>query len=77
MSAFAQLVSDKVDEYVQLRRSLGYTFQKQAATLGHFRRYTAENGCAGPLTRELALAFALSRDITPNGRARPAPPRRP
>lgn len=70
MSDFTRLLSDKVGAYVQLRRSLGYEFETQAATLRALCRFFEQGGYAGPLTRELALAFVFSRDVTPNVRAR-------
>lgn len=70
MSKFAQLVADKVDDYIELRRSLGYSFQNQAATLRAFCLFVERRRHSGPLTQELALAFVLSRKVTPNVRAR-------
>lgn len=70
MSDFARFLSDKIDDYIQLRRSLGYVFQVQAATLKALCRFSEHARHAGPLTRELAMAFVLSRDVTPNVRAR-------
>jgi integrase len=64
------MLAAKVEDYVALRRSLGYAFQKQAATLHALARYAAEQQYCGPLTRDLALGFVLSRDLTPDGRAR-------
>lgn len=69
MSAFAQLVADKVDAYIQLRQSLGYTFQNQAATLRAFGRFVEAEKHSGPLTQDLALAFVLACNVTPNVRA--------
>ena len=33
MSSFAKTLAARVEDYLTLRRSLGYSFQKQAATL--------------------------------------------
>jgi integrase len=60
----------KVEDYIALRRSLGYAFQKQAATLRALARYAAARRHCGPLTRDMAMDFVLSRDLTPDGRAR-------
>jgi integrase len=70
MNAFVRRVSDKIDSYVQLRRSLGSAFESQAATLRAFRRFLERDAYAGPLTQKLVLAFVLSCDVTPNVRAR-------
>lgn len=70
MNDFARFLSDKVDDYVRLRRSLGYAFLSQAAVLTAFSRYIQNVGTTGPLTRELALAFVLSRNVTASVRAR-------
>lgn len=69
MSRFAQLVIDKIDDYIQLRHSLGYAFRSQAATLRAFGRFIKAGNHSGPLTQELALDFVLSCDVTPNVRA--------
>ena len=50
MSSFARTLAIKVEDYVTLRRSLGYAFQKQAATL----------------TRDMALNFVFSWEGTAN-----------
>jgi len=70
MSDFARFLSEKVTDYIQLRRSLGYTFRVQAATLKAFSRFVEQGGHSGPLTQELALAYVLSCDVTSNVRAR-------
>jgi integrase len=69
MSRFAQLVVSKIADYIQLRQSLGYAFQSQAATLQAFGRFVESGEHPGPLTQELALDFVLSCDVTPNVRA--------
>lgn len=70
MNAFARLLADRIKRYVQFRRSLGHTYQSQAATLQAFRRFVDHRRDAGPLTQRLALAFVLSCDVTRNVRAR-------
>jgi hypothetical protein len=39
MSSFARTLAIKVEDYVTLRRSLGYAFQKQAPTLRALVQY--------------------------------------
>jgi len=39
MSVFAKMLAEKVQSYIELRRSLGYAFKKQAATLQAFVRH--------------------------------------
>ncbi len=70
MNTFARLIADKTEEYIALRRSLGYMFQVQAATLRAFCHFVADGNHSGPLTADLALAFVLSCDVTPTVRAR-------
>jgi integrase len=52
-----------------LRRSLGYAFQKQAATLRALVQYAKVEQLDGPLTRDMALNFVFSWEGTANGRA--------
>lgn len=70
MSDFSRFLSDKVEDYVRLRQSLGYAFRAQAGTLKAFCLFVEQGGYAGPLTRELGIAFVLSCNVTPNVRAR-------
>lgn len=70
MSAFDELLAESVRGYVRLRRSAGYDFRSQAATLESFRLFVEQRGYAGPLTREIAMVFVLSQAVTPNVRAR-------
>jgi integrase len=70
MNSFVNVVAEKIESYVQLRRALGHTFKTQAAILKAFLSFLDRNGNAGPLTQELVLAFVLSCDVTPNVRAR-------
>ena len=69
MSSFARTLANKVEDYVTLRRSLGYAFQKQAATLRALVRYAKVEQLDGPLTRDMALNFVFSWEGTANGRA--------
>lgn len=70
MNTFTKLVSEKIEEYIALRQSLGYVFQTQAATLRAFCQFIENSNHLGPLTVDLALAFILSCDVTPTVRAR-------
>jgi integrase len=70
MSNFADRLAAKVRDYILLRRSLGHAFEVQAATLEAFHRFVARQDDSGPLTGDLALAFVLACDVTPNVRAR-------
>jgi integrase len=68
MSSFAKTLADRVEDYITLRRSLGYSFHKQASTLRALVRYVDVEQIDGPLTQEMALNFVLSWDGTANGR---------
>ncbi len=67
MTSFAKQLADRVEGYITLRRSLGYAFQKQAAILRTLARYVEAERLEGPLTRDIALRFVLSREGTANG----------
>jgi hypothetical protein len=69
MSVFAKMLAEKVQSYIELRRSLGYAFKKQAATLRAFVRHVESEQLDGPLTKVMALDFVLSFAGAPNGRA--------
>jgi integrase len=69
MSTFASTVAANVEDYITLRRSLGYQFRKQAALLHAFVHYLLSAHISGPLTQALALDFVMLRGGTPNGRA--------
>jgi integrase len=69
MSSFTWLLATKVEGYITLRRSLGYSFHKQAATLRALAQYVEAERLDGPLTREMALKFLISWKGTANGRA--------
>jgi len=70
MSDFADRLAAKVGDYIFLRRSLGHAFEMQAATLKAFHRFFTKQGHPGPLTGDLAIAFVLACEVTPNVRAR-------
>lgn len=72
MNEFPQRLGAMVDQYIALRRSLGYAFQSQAATLGVFRKYVEDSDFAGPFTQEMALKFVsfVGEGKTGNYRAR-------
>lgn len=69
MSNFAKTLTDRVENYIELHRSLGYMFQKQAAILRALVRYVETKQLDGPLTQDMALNFILSWEGTANGRA--------
>jgi integrase len=69
MSSFAEELAERLEAYIALRRTLGYAFQKQAATLRALVQYVEARQLAGPLTRDLVLGFILSWEGTANGRA--------
>jgi len=69
MRTFAKTLAARVEGYIKLRRSLGYAFHKQAATLRALVLYVKAEQLDGPLTRETALNFVLSWKGTANGRA--------
>ncbi|MER8880855.1 tyrosine-type recombinase/integrase [Mesorhizobium sp. M0684] len=69
MTAFARLLGEKAERYIELRRSLGYAFSKQAGTLRAFVHYVERAQLDGPATRTMALDFALSFSGAANSRA--------
>lgn len=69
MRAYAGFLAEKVERYIELRRSLGYTFYKQAGTLRAFVRYVESSELDGPVTRDMALNFVLSFSGPANSRA--------
>ena len=69
MNRFARTLATRVEDYVTLRRSLGYSFQKQAGTLRALVRYVESEQLCGPLTRTMTLSFVLSWQGSCNGRA--------
>jgi integrase len=69
MNAFAKILAEKVESYIELRRSLGYAFKKQAATLRAFVQFVEAEQLDGPLTKAMVLNFVLSIEGAANGRA--------
>jgi len=69
MTSFADTLAQRVEGYTTLRRSLGYSFQKQASTLRALVQFVEAGQIDGPLTQELVLNFVFSWDGTANGRA--------
>jgi integrase len=69
MSCFAKELTDRVEAYIALRRSLGYAFEKQAATLRELAQYANAERLEGPMTQPMVLAFLFCREGTANGRA--------
>jgi hypothetical protein len=70
VNTFACHLVDHINRYVDLRRSLGYSFKTQAATLRAFGRFVKRRAEAGPLTQQQVLTFVLACQVTPNVRAR-------
>lgn len=69
MTAFAAFLSERAERYIELRRSLGYAFNKQAGTLRALVRFVERSGLAAPATRRMALDFVLSFGGAANSRA--------
>jgi integrase len=69
VTLFATMLAERVEAYIELRRALGYAFQKQAAILRALARYAAALQLDGPLTHKIALDFVLAWDGTADGRA--------
>jgi integrase len=69
MTAFVTLLNEKIARYIELRRSLGFAFNKQAATLRAFARHVEQSRLDGPATRTMAQDFVLSFRGAANGRA--------
>ena len=58
MITFGSVHGDRMADYAHLKQSLGFRFQSGALSLRFFDRFLVEIDHQGPLTRELALAFA-------------------
>lgn len=69
MRTFTTALTQKVENYIALQRSLGYQFRKQAASLRAFLRYVQSIDANGPLSQALAMDFVMRSELTPNGRA--------
>ena len=59
MITFGSVHGDRMADYAHLKQSLGFRFQSGALSLRFFDRFLVEIDHQGPLTRELALAFAI------------------
>ena len=59
-SAFAIMLGERVEGYLALRRSLGYSLKKQAAILRELVRYVAAQELEGPLSRGHSRPAGLS-----------------
>jgi integrase len=69
VTAFAASIGEKAEHYIELRRSLGYAFNKQAGTLRAFVRFVERAQLDAPATRTMALDFVLSFGGAANSRA--------
>ena len=69
MTDFAVFLGEKVERYIELRRALGYAFNKQAGTLRAFVRHIERAELDAPATRTMALDFVLSFGGAANSRA--------
>jgi integrase len=70
MKNFLQFISNKAEDYIALRQSLGYEFKVQSSTIRAFCYFLKAINSSGPLTDTLALDYISSCDVTPNVRAR-------
>lgn len=66
---FATFLSETIERYIELRRSLGYAFNKHAGTLRAFVHHVERFRFDGPATRTMAQDFVLSFRGAANGRA--------
>ena len=66
---FATFLSQKIERYIELRRSLGYAFDKQAGTLRAFAHHVERCRLDGPATRTMAQDFVLLFRGAANSRA--------
>lgn len=69
MSTFSAKLGEHVEAYVALRRTLGFSLDKQAAILRALVTYVDAKQHDGPLCRRTVLAFILAWEGTANGRA--------
>ncbi len=60
MSALQSVFAEHLTGYIKLRRQLGLGFEYQEGMLRGFDRYVHERAYQGPLTEELARAFAIA-----------------
>lgn len=66
---FATFLGEKIERYIELRRSLGYAFDKQAGTLRAFVHHVERFRFDGPATRTMAQGFVPSYRGAANSRA--------
>jgi integrase len=64
MRAFLSCFAPRLDEYVALRRRLGFQFNTQAEGLIQFDRFVLARRHEGPMTAELIVAFATSGNVS-------------
>ena len=69
MSSFAKTLAERVEGYIALRRSLGYSFNKRPRYCGRWSATLRPKQLDGPLTQETALNFVLVMGRNANGRA--------
>lgn len=70
MRAFLSCFAPRLNEYVALRRRLGFQFKTQAEALIQFDRFAHARGHAGAMTAELIVAFATSGNVSETHQAR-------
>jgi integrase len=58
MTIFKSTFSIKLSDYLQLRRGLGFKSETEEFLLKDFDTYLTKKGYVGPLSQELAVAFA-------------------
>jgi integrase len=56
----ASIFADHISNFIEMKKKLGYQFEKQPAILIHFDHYLCEINYEGSLTQDLALNFATS-----------------
>ena len=63
MTDFAVFLGEKVERYIELRRALGYAFDKQAGTLRAIVRHIERAELDAPATRTSCRSAAESPEI--------------
>jgi len=58
MKTFSSVLADRLDAYIKLKQALGYQFERQALHLHNFDKYLVQRKHEGPVTQEVAVAFA-------------------
>lgn len=69
MNTFENALAARIESYIDLQRSLGYQFCKQAGALRAFFSYARSIHASGPVSQALAVDFVMASNLTPNGRA--------